>query len=638
MTGGFRILALLGLCFLPSQPLLVAVPAGVLYVDRSASAGGDGTSWTRAFQHLQDALAAAGAPNSKVTEIRLAGGVYQPDRGAAQTPGDPNATFNVLPYVSLRGGYAGLSGTNPDLRDLGVHETVLSGRIGEHNHSHKSRHVVCVGSQFSRDTVVEGVTITGGYANGSAPLEDVGAGLLVYGEGHFADCRIVGNQSIGNGAGVYLAPYSRLTLTRCVVSENWTASTGGGAFADVDAILLIEGCQFNGNDASEGGAVACMDAPVIATSSIFSGNYAGAGPTFYSDLHADVTIVNCTVAAAWPGEPGTGLTVDGPFPPATYRSGAVRMSNCILWNDGQELAGLTTHSTVEYCHVRSNLGHPGTSISYADPLFVRPPDLDAWPPDCGDLRLQPGSPCVDAGNSLTPPAIMRMDVDGRPRRYDDPTVLNVGTSAWHAPAIDIGAHELHPWSPADFNFDHHVDMLDWGAFAACHSGAVIVQDLPACLPMDLDLDNDVDMVDFGLFQQCLSRALPADPFCLDGRGIRAKTTVEQCETPPWDPEGEYPFCGDSQIDYVVTGPGELTIIRRNAVYNCCPDLIDTVVAQDHGRLRFLEHETALRPCPCLCCYTVQTRVTGLSGTFAIEYCWDRWGKPRTCSTTTVNIP
>lgn len=43
-------------------------------------------------------------------------------------------------------------------------------------------------------------------------------------------------------------------------------------------------------------------------------------------------------------------------------------------------------------------------------------------------------------------------------------------------------------------------------------------------------------------------------------------------------------------------------------------------------------------CPCLCCYTIQTKVSGLSGTYDIKHCRDRWGQPTTCVTTTITVP
>ena len=85
----------------------------------------DGTSWCSGYLHLQDALAAAQAGDT----IRVAQGVHRPDQGTGQTPGDRMATFQLITGVRLEGGYAGCGGADPDARDVGLFETILSGDL-----------------------------------------------------------------------------------------------------------------------------------------------------------------------------------------------------------------------------------------------------------------------------------------------------------------------------------------------------------------------------------------------------------------------------------------------------------------------------------------------------------------------------
>ena len=92
----------------------VAVPASradVICVDDDAAPGGDGTCWTSPYKYLQDALAAAEASGQTITEIRVAGSIYIPDRNASNPDGTGNrsATFRLVSGVALRGGYAGLT-------------------------------------------------------------------------------------------------------------------------------------------------------------------------------------------------------------------------------------------------------------------------------------------------------------------------------------------------------------------------------------------------------------------------------------------------------------------------------------------------------------------------------------------------
>ena len=83
--------------------------AGVLFVDDTAPPGGTGREWTSAFRYLQDALTFVSSSYGAIPEIRVAQGVYTPDRSSV-TPllGDRTATFQLVNGVALKGGYAGL--------------------------------------------------------------------------------------------------------------------------------------------------------------------------------------------------------------------------------------------------------------------------------------------------------------------------------------------------------------------------------------------------------------------------------------------------------------------------------------------------------------------------------------------------
>ena len=636
------IICVLVLC--PCSPI-PARAQGVLYVDGAAPGVGDGTTWGSAFRDLQDALAVATPPGVGGTDIRVARGLYLPDRGFGQTPGDRDATFTVPAGVSLRGGYAGGSRPDPDLRDVNAYPTLLSGDLAgddlsfPYSTDENCRHVVSVAGNLAQGTVIDGLIITGGSADGaSGTVDGQGGGVFVRGSARLTNCHVVLNGA-AQGGGIYLGPSGRLTLTGCTIMENG-ASSGGGLFADMAWNLWIDACAFNGNAASSGGAVYCQASAASVTSSTFTGNRASPdGPTFYSDLLADMLIVNCTVVSAITDSPWqTGYTLHCADPSNPYSSGSARISNCILWNDGPECRGLTNYCSVEYCDVKASLGYAGgTAIRSVDPGFVRLPRLGGGPIDYGDLHLQPSSPCIDAGNSVDPPAPMSRDMDGHARRIDDPTVPNTGTAALYSPAIDIGAHELHQWAPADFNFDHHVNHLDLAHLEVCGLGAAMAQEGPACLNTDLDRDGDVDGTDFGFFQRCLSGGLAAEPFCMGEHWIEAPSHPGPCQHYSLTLD-EYPYCGDPWMEYIVSGPGELTVIRHNAVYNCCPDKIETVVSRQAGRLHFEEQETASHPCVCLCCYDVETKVNGLWGSYDIEYCWAPWHKPMTCTTATITVP
>ena len=66
----------------------------------------------------------------------------------------------------------------------------------------------------------------------------------------------------------------------------------------------------------------------------------------------------------------------------------------------------------------------------------------------GDLRLQPGSPCIDAANNETPVlTTITTDLGGNPRFVDDPAVTDSGNGT--SPIVDMGVHEYNP----DLDYD-----------------------------------------------------------------------------------------------------------------------------------------------------------------------------------------
>jgi hypothetical protein len=100
-------------------------PGTIHYVDDDATGASDGSSWEDAFVCLQDALAAAHYSD----QILVAQGIYKPDMGAGITPGDREATFQLVNGVILKGGYGGSGTADPDARDVELYETVLSGDL-----------------------------------------------------------------------------------------------------------------------------------------------------------------------------------------------------------------------------------------------------------------------------------------------------------------------------------------------------------------------------------------------------------------------------------------------------------------------------------------------------------------------------
>jgi len=133
---------------------------------------------------------------------------------------------------------------------------------------------------------------------------------------------------------------------------------------------------------------------------------------------------------------------------------AVQLRNCIVWGNrgnqkvdrrpGRQLAGLVFASR---CCVEDGTGQiQGSSPPSQDPLFVDPNGPDGMPgTEDDDLRLKPGSPCIDAGDANALPMDSE-DLDGDRDRIEPIPVDLAGVPRVVGGSVDIGAYE-HP-SPA----------------------------------------------------------------------------------------------------------------------------------------------------------------------------------------------
>ncbi|UCG46339.1 MAG: right-handed parallel beta-helix repeat-containing protein, partial [Phycisphaerales bacterium] len=216
-----------GICVLCAAP---RVPAGIIYVDAAATGANNGQTWTDAYRHLRDALAAAGQGD----EIRVAQGIYRPDLGAGISPGDRTQSFQLKNAVAIKGGYGGLLASNPDERRIEEYQTVLSGDLNGDdgadfaNNGDNSYHVV-MAEGTSPMTVLEGLSISGGNANGTSGRWDKGGGIYCY--------------------------LASPAIRQCAFKGNWARQFAGGMYLDYICAGQVSECRFSGNKAASGGAL-----------------------------------------------------------------------------------------------------------------------------------------------------------------------------------------------------------------------------------------------------------------------------------------------------------------------------------------------------------------------------------------------
>jgi len=569
--------------------LASAAQADTIFVDDDAPFGGDGSSWTMAYKFLQDALADAAASGGAVTEIRVGQGTYKPDQDEAGnvTPGDREATFLLINDVTLVGGFAGIGAPNPDERDIGLFETILSGDLAGNdganfaNNGENSYHVT-TGTGTDQTAILDGFTITSGNANGPFPL-NVGGGMFNCGPTDgipacgtdasptVANCTFTGNSGGGmwnedgaspmvsncvfvqnDGDGIHTLDQCSLTVIDSVFAENTGsgmvdfafgssvvincefndnlgrgmtidiasttlvvdctfASNAGGSEIGDDCVPMFVGCTFTGNDATNGGAVrgklgsaptfiACIFDQNCATGdggAIHSRRPEGMVPLFVNCLFNDntaanqggaiyndgtsPTIINCTFQG---NQATAGGGIYNTFCPFFSVPSEPTITNCILWNNTpdqifDDVVNIPpADTTVHYSDVQGGWSGTGSNNIDADPLFV-----DAIN---GDLRLQAGSPCIDAGDNTAVPDGIDTDLDDNPRFVDDPDTADSGNG--DPPVVDMGAYEFRVPCPWDLDGDGNVFVTDL---------LLLLMDFGSCegSPSDFDGDGCVTVMD-----------------------------------------------------------------------------------------------------------------------------------------------
>ncbi len=416
-----------------------------LYVDASATGANDGTSWADAFTDLQDALNAAAASSGAVHDIWVAAGTYNPDRGT----GDPEATFQLLNDVAIYGGFAG-GETWLGERGYTANETLLSGDlIGDDGPDFASKdeniHNVVTASGTDATAVLDGFTITGGNADGNSPRKGAG----VYNTGGspiFRNCTITKNTSDYDGSGVYNIENSNPTFINCLISGNvgraYHDAFGGGMY-NYESRPSLTNCAFIGNSGSLGGGMYNYHSDPTLTNCLFSGNLVHEGGGGMRNLGSSPILINCTFSGNWTEGSGGGIE----------NSGSPTLTNCILWgnhdtNPPSELSQISGGTPViNYSCVQGWTGaFGGTGNTGADPLFADadgPDDVVGTEDD--NLRLLPGSPCIDAGDNAAVPPTVDTDLDDRPRFIDDPDTPDTGNGA--PPIVEMGAYEFDAASP-----------------------------------------------------------------------------------------------------------------------------------------------------------------------------------------------
>jgi predicted outer membrane repeat protein len=381
--------------------IAAALPASgkIIYVDDDAIGANNGSSWQNAYKYLQDALADANAAEKPV-EIRVAQGIYKPDRGAGITAGNRAASFQLINGVTLSGGYAGLSMPDPNIRDITKYETILSGDLAgndidvnkiedlvtEPTRMENSYHVA-MSTDVDETSELKGFTITAGNANGEPYYHINGQGGGIYNSQSsptIRNCKFTGNSAY-NGGGIYNYERSNTKITNCIINGNMADNYGGG--------LYIDGCN-----------------PIL-IDCILDENVAGGNGGGIYDFMSIVIFTNCTFNENKAGSNGGGISSGGMITPYWNSKAILKFENCTfrknsanshgggIYNSGSD----STFINCEFIENSASAGG-GTYNDNSDSILIQNTFKKNFAENGGGIWNYSGSDldltcCIFSGNS-----------------------------------------------------------------------------------------------------------------------------------------------------------------------------------------------------------------------------------------------
>ena len=293
------------------------------------------------------------------------------------------------------------------------------------------------------DFLGKAITVRGAYGAYVTAIDGSQSGSVATFENGETATSVLEGFTLTNGSGTYncgggiYCDSSSPTIKSCAISGNAVSDYGGGIHC-ISSSPTITGCRISGNTADYygGGVYSDSSSPTI-TNCTVSGNTAVLGGGVFCDSSSSPTITNCTLTGNSASTAGGGIYSTSTSSPA--------ITNCILWGDyaaanPEIYVSSPKAPTVTYSDVQG--GWTGTGNINSDPLFEDPgswddagtpadPSDDFWVE--GDYHLTAGSPCIDAGTTVS----IATDIDGDARPQ--------------GAAYDMGADE--------FISSHHITFI-----------------------------------------------------------------------------------------------------------------------------------------------------------------------------------
>ena len=536
-----------------------------LYVDPNATGTADGSSWQNAFHYLQDAFEAV-AKAVDVNEVRVAAGIYRPDRSEdfPSGTGDRGASFKLIEGIRIKGGYAGFGKPDPNARDFELYQAILSGDLlvndtavtdacdlnDNPNRAENSYNVVS-SMGISSSTVLDGFTITGGNANGTGDWSLMaGGGMFIkYGNPQIRNCTFVHNLASTSGAGMYIMA-SNCSISQCEFNSNFLPGAnvqpcGGGAlgvmWSDALAITTINSCRFIQNKSYEwGGAISNFWSNLEITDCVFSQNVTYDSHDIWSSpegggifsMGGKLVLQNCLFSAN--AAIGESFFTAGGAMNFEYKCQPV-LQNCTFVDNSSSFfgGGISGYSdmntiTLANCIFWNNTDKDGavesTQIHGCNEIVIDYSCVQGWTGTLGGVGNIDADPCFARPghwDTNDTPADANDDfwVEGDYHLKSHAGRWDPNTASWvtdtnTSPCIDAGdtnsdwTAELWP----------HGKRINMGAYGGTPQASMSLSNAGNIANLDNDISDVVDYNDLGIFlsKWCRQQVLLAEDLNRDG--------------------------------------------------------------------------------------------------------------------------
>ena len=349
------------------------------YVDANATGCDNGRTWGSAFTNLKSAFRAFSAGDS----ILIATGTYRADEGTNSR----DSSFVMKNNMFIYGGFP-TGGSAFAARNRLTNVVRLTGNYGSAGVATDNAYHVVEATNVTSG-VLDGVTLSDGYANGAAPMDQEGGGLY--------------------------QTTSYVTVVGVTFENNFASVRGGGAYHDSGGNPTYTACKFVGNNSPLGGGAYFVAASFVRNCVFRDNASSNQGGGLYMVVNQNV--LNSTFLGNSATNAGAGVYFQS--------AGSNKLYNCIVWGN----TGSTDVAGAGQIDVRNTIIEDGipvncvgcVAVSTSNPLFSN-----------ADGQLSVCSPAVDAGNGSLP-SVPVNDYFGVARPFDGDGI--------NGAQYDMGAYE-----------------------------------------------------------------------------------------------------------------------------------------------------------------------------------------------------